>query len=98
MLGLRGGLAASIRDEFRHRPFESPVFLSLSGFLLKSFDKLKSELHHREARLQKDLDEDISLRFLCEEKEVELAHLWYEASRCLNYESYWMEQVVFCPG
>lgn len=54
-----------------------------------------SELLQREAMLRKVLDEERSLRLLCYEKEVELAHLWYEVSWSLNYVSYLKEQVVF---
>ncbi|XP_070023158.1 uncharacterized protein [Nicotiana sylvestris] len=45
---------------------------------MKAFDKLKSGLLRCEAMLRKALDEERSLRLLCEEKEVELAHLQYE--------------------
>ncbi|XP_070009917.1 uncharacterized protein [Nicotiana sylvestris] len=42
--------------------------------------------------LRKSLNEERSLRLLCDEKEVELVHLRCEASRSLNYENYLKEQ------
>ncbi|XP_070006280.1 uncharacterized protein [Nicotiana sylvestris] len=64
-------------------------------FPLKAFDKLKSELLRREARLRKALDEEKSLRLLCDKKGKELRHLWYEMNRCLNYEGHLEKQVTF---
>lgn len=74
---------------FWNKPFEFRAFPSLLSFLLQAFDKLKSELLRREARLRKTLAEEKSLRLLCNERE--LARLRYEASRILNYESYLKE-------
>ncbi|XP_070014963.1 uncharacterized protein [Nicotiana sylvestris] len=59
----------------------------------KAFNKLKSVLLHREATLRKAVDRKKSLRLLCDEREDELAHLRYEASRSLNYKSYPEEQL-----
>ncbi|XP_070022662.1 uncharacterized protein [Nicotiana sylvestris] len=61
-------------------------------FSLKAFNKLKSELLRCETRLRKAVDGKKSLKLLCDEREDELAHLRYEASRSLNYESYLEEQ------
>lgn len=72
-------------------PLKLHAFPSLLGFLLQAFDKLKSELLHHEARLRRALDEERSLRLLCDEKEVELVYLRYEVGRSLNYESYLKE-------
>nr|XP_009780181.1 PREDICTED: uncharacterized protein LOC104229267 isoform X1 [Nicotiana sylvestris] len=58
-----------------------------------AFDKLKSGLLRCEARLWKALDEERSLRLLCDEKEVELVHLRYLLSRSLNYKNYLKEQL-----
>ncbi|XP_070015083.1 spindle pole body component 110-like [Nicotiana sylvestris] len=53
----------------------------------KDFNKLKSELLRREARLRKALDGEKSLRLLCTKKEDDLVYLRYEANQSLNYES-----------
>ncbi|XP_070019900.1 uncharacterized protein [Nicotiana sylvestris] len=53
----------------------------------------KSGLLSRGARLRKALDEERSLRLLCDEKEVELVRLRYEVSRSLNYKKYLKEQL-----
>ncbi|XP_070010209.1 uncharacterized protein [Nicotiana sylvestris] len=59
----------------------------------EAFDQLKSDLLRRETRLRKAVDGEKSLRLLCNEREDELAHLPYEASQSLNYESYLEEQL-----
>nr|XP_009794291.1 PREDICTED: uncharacterized protein LOC104241072 isoform X1 [Nicotiana sylvestris] len=60
-----------------------------------AFDKLKSELLRREARLRKALDGEKSLRLLCDKRREELVYLRYEANRSLNNESHLEKQVTF---
>nr|XP_009794299.1 PREDICTED: uncharacterized protein LOC104241072 isoform X2 [Nicotiana sylvestris] len=58
-----------------------------------AFDKLKSELLRREARLRKALDGEKSLRLLCDKRREELVYLRYEANRSLNNESHLEKQL-----
>ncbi|XP_070025793.1 uncharacterized protein [Nicotiana sylvestris] len=55
-----------------------------------AFNKLKSELLHRETRLRKVVDGEKSLRLLCNEREDELAHLRYE-KKMEDLERLWSE-------
>ncbi|XP_070010696.1 uncharacterized protein [Nicotiana sylvestris] len=59
----------------------------------KAFDKLKSELLHREVRLRKALDEEKSLRLLCDEREIELAYLRYEFQKKAKGLEYLRDEV-----
>ncbi|XP_070002552.1 uncharacterized protein [Nicotiana sylvestris] len=58
-----------------------------------AFDKLKSELLRREAKLQKALDEEKSLRLFCDEREVELAYLRYELQKKAEVLEYLRDEV-----
>ncbi|XP_075092245.1 uncharacterized protein LOC142172512 [Nicotiana tabacum] len=51
---------------------------SVSPWGASAFDKLKSELLRREARLRKALNGEKSLRLLCDKRGKELRHLRYE--------------------
>ncbi|XP_070025019.1 interactor of constitutive active ROPs 5-like [Nicotiana sylvestris] len=58
-----------------------------------AFNKLKSELLHRDTRLREAMNVEKSLRLLFDKREEKLTNLRYEASQSLNYESYLEEQL-----
>ncbi|XP_019264484.1 PREDICTED: uncharacterized protein LOC109242107 [Nicotiana attenuata] len=58
------------------------------SFQMKAFDKLKFELLRCEAELRKALEDEISLRLLCDKRSRELVFLRYEAGQSRDYESY----------